>query len=138
MEVTIATASLVFVSGAVVVAVILIVLEKRQCFSAPALGEILGPRETISERGALIDTLLIGHVVTAQGVGRKLSARVVFSEAASVLILSNTIAKKRSNLLRDCVASELDSLLAHVGVSGVECPDSSAIVVCHVDLRSWH
>lgn len=88
---------------------------------------VLGTAVEILAGGAGSNTHGIGVVVVSIELGLELTARVVLEETALVAVLAKAIAKQRRRLLRNSSAVELDNLLTHRRVVGVDSPNSSPV-----------
>lgn len=88
---------------------------------------VLGAAVKVFASGAGSDTHSVSALVIAVELGLELTARIVLEETALVAVLAETSAKQRRSLLGNSGTEELNKLLPHDGVVGVERPASSSV-----------
>ena len=135
MKISVATTSLRRVSHTAIVAICLVASLDWIVVATPAFILVLSTSNSPGCCRAGVDTFIVGsgRIITPK-LDLQLPSWIVFLVATSVPIDSRAICSQRSDLFRNSITSELDILLAEIGISRVHYPGRCTIVSINIDL----
>lgn len=119
---TVATADLVEITTAVVVAVLVVNLQLGDGGPAPAFGVVLGAAKDIVLRRAVCNTTGVGVRGASGELIGKLAARVVLLEASDVSVFALAARQERRGLLGHGVTHKGEEVFLEGRVVGVHGP----------------